>query len=69
MDPINAEQRIFPPEFITRDVPDPPADNASAIVQRNRNEAIKREKKYNEHVPKSKAILVEILSSSVSISL
>ena len=69
LDPINVGQRIFPPEFITRDVPDPPADNATAIVQRNKNDAIKREEKHNEHVRKSKAILVEILSSSVSISL
>jgi hypothetical protein len=67
--PKNAAVRVFPAEFVTRVVPDPPAENATAIVQRNRNEAIRRDEKHNERVRKSKAILVEILSSSVSSSL
>jgi hypothetical protein len=43
IDPDNAAARLFPAEFVTRVVPDPPADNATAIVQRNRNEAIRRD--------------------------
>jgi hypothetical protein len=69
IDPDNAAARLFPAEFVTRVVPDPPADNATAIVQRNRNEAIRRDEKHNERVRKSKAILLEILSLSVSQSL
>jgi hypothetical protein len=69
VDPNDATVRLFPPEFTTRIVQDPLADNASAVAQRNRNEAIRRDEKQNERVRKSKAILVEILSSSVSQSL
>ena len=69
MDPNDATLRMFPAEFVTRVVPDPLAENASAVLQQNRNEVIRRDEKHNEQVRKPKAILVEILSSSVSQSL
>ena len=53
----------FPAEFKKRTVAAPPPNNASAIIQRNTNDAIKRDEKHNERVRKSKAIFVEILSS------
>jgi hypothetical protein len=68
MDPNDITARLFPMEFVNRVIPDPLAENASAVAQRNRNDVIRRDEKHNERVHKAKAILVEILSSSVSLS-
>ena len=35
VDPNDATWRLFPPEFITRVVQDPLAENAGAVLQRN----------------------------------
>ena len=56
---------VFPAEFVTRVIHNPPAANANMNAQRNLNDAIKRDEKHNERVRKSLASLVDILSSCV----
>jgi len=69
VNPANASDIIFPPEFISRVVALPAAANASNETQRNRNDTIRRDERHNEVVRKSKAIFVDILSSCVSTNL
>jgi hypothetical protein len=69
VNPVNANDVIFPPEFISRVVALPAAPNSSNDTQRNCNDAIRRDERHNEVVRKSKAIFVEILSSCVSANL
>ena len=52
VDPDNPAHILFPADYVTRIVPDPPADTASAVGQRYRNDAIRREEKHNERVKK-----------------
>ena len=69
VNPVNANDFIFPSEFISKVVVLPAAPNTSNNTQRNRNDAIRRDERHNEVVRKSKAIFVEILSSCVSANL
>ena len=64
-DDNDSDKIVYPAEFVTRVVPNPPAANANMNAQRNLNDAIKRDEKHNERVRKSLASLVDILSSCV----
>ena len=69
VNPVNVDEFIFPPEFISRTVALPAAPNTSNETQRNRNDAIRRDERHNEVVRKLKVIFVEILSTCISSNL